>query len=134
VEDIFSVFSLQNTSKYPCDNSIEEESIDRRVLRSLASSDLNLVRAHDIAQKLKISGRTMSRRLAECDTSYNDLLNTHKKELLVQMLKRGRNVDNIAETLGYKEMNSFYRAVRRWYGTGVSNLPKYIDHIPTSKG
>jgi AraC-like DNA-binding protein len=121
VEDIFSVFSLQNTSKYPCDNSIEEERIDRRVLRSLASSDLNLVRAHDIAQKLKISGRTMSRRLAEC-------------ELLVQMLKRGRNVDNIAETLGYKEMNSFYRAVRRWYGTGVSNLPKYIDHIPTSKG
>jgi AraC-like DNA-binding protein len=69
-----------------------------------------------LARALATSSRTLQRRLAECDTTFQSLLSNVRHELAVKHLASGRSVTDTAFLLGFSELSAFSRAFRRWTG------------------
>ena len=92
-----------------------------RVLRIMLDGDLTRVRAEKIADTLGISCTTLRRRLRDDHTSYQFLLD-RARQYRCEALLRERWLPGryLAEELGYLEVNSFYRAFRRWTGLNYS--------------
>jgi AraC-like DNA-binding protein len=69
----------------------------------------------DIANMFGVSERTFRRRLSAANTSYQALLDEHKKQRCLGMMAAGSvSVGSLAESLGYAESASFLRAFKRW--------------------
>jgi AraC family transcriptional regulator, mar-sox-rob regulon activator len=96
-----------------------------RVLQILLNGDLSRVRADSVAESMGISPTTLRRRLRADHTHYQFLLDRARQYRCEQQLRDlwlpGKC---LADQLGYLEVNSFYRAFRRW--TGV-NYSEYKD-------
>ena len=92
-----------------------------RVLQILLRGDLARLRADTVAEQLGISGTTLRRRLRADHTCYQFLLDRARQYRCEQQLRRvwlpGKC---LADQLGYLEVNSFYRAFRRWTGLSYS--------------
>jgi len=70
----------------------------------------------DIAAQLRLSPRTLVRRLQRRDTSYRRLLDGHRRRRAVELLLQPElSVAEIAERLGYGDATNFARACRRWF-------------------
>lgn len=69
------------------------------------------------AARLRVSPRTLQRRLAAEGTSVGDLLGALRRELAARYLREGREIAEVAHRLGYASPASFHRAFRAWYGT-----------------
>jgi len=70
-----------------------------------------------LAQRLGMSRRTLSRRLAEEGTSFRRLFDTARAELAQALLHdRSLSVGDIAYFLQYSEPAAFHRSFRRWMG------------------
>lgn len=70
-----------------------------------------------VAQRLGMSRRTLSRRLAEEGTSFRRLFDTARSELAQALLQdRSLSVGDIAYFLQYSEPAAFHRSFRRWVG------------------
>ncbi len=92
-----------------------------RVLRILLSGDLSRVRAESVAESLGMSCTTLRRRLRADHTSYQFLLDRARQYRCEQRLReRWLPGKCLADELGYLEVNSFYRAFRRWTGLSYS--------------
>ncbi len=106
-----------------------------RVLRILLQGDLARLRAESVAEHLGMSCTTLRRRLRADHTSYQFLLDRARQYRCEQMLADiwlpGKC---LADELGYLEVNSFYRAFRRWTGLSYSayklqrEYPQPIHH------
>jgi AraC-like DNA-binding protein len=71
----------------------------------------------EVARKLALSGRTLQRRLAEAGTTFQDVLDEVRASAARRLLRdRALAVSEVAFSLGYAELSSFYRAFRRWTG------------------
>jgi AraC-like DNA-binding protein len=71
-----------------------------------------------VAKELGISERTLQRRITEEGTTFRQLLNDTRQELVRQYLSDGSvEITETAFLLGYEDPNSFYRAFRSWEGT-----------------
>ncbi|MBB4688286.1 AraC family transcriptional regulator [Amycolatopsis jiangsuensis] len=71
-----------------------------------------------VARRLALSVRTLQRRLAREDTSFQAVLERTRHDLARHYLERpGVTVTEIALLLGYDEPSSFYRAFHQWSGT-----------------
>ncbi|MEM9255731.1 MAG: AraC family transcriptional regulator [Pseudomonadota bacterium] len=92
-----------------------------RVLQILLGGDLSRLRAESVAESLGMSSTTLRRRLRADHTCYQFLLDRARQYRCEQLL---RNVwlpgKCLADELGYLEVNSFYRAFRRWTGLTYS--------------
>ncbi len=106
--------------------SLDENDIAQRVkvkiVEMMPSGD---VTADTIAKKLYMSNRSFSRRLSEADTSFRDLLEETRREMVSHYLK-DENVDlqEIPYLLGYRSYSSFFKAYKRWTGktpTGMTH-------------
>jgi AraC-like DNA-binding protein len=72
----------------------------------------------DVASALGLSARTLRRRLADEDASYQGVLDEVRESLAERMLATGRlTVGDVAQRLGYAEASSFIHAFKRWKGT-----------------
>ncbi len=92
-----------------------------RVLQILLEGDLYRLRADSVASELGMSGTTLRRRLRADHTSYQFLLDRARQYRCEQQLQRvWRPGKCMADELGYLEVNSFYRAFRRWTGITYS--------------
>jgi len=92
-----------------------------RVLDILLSGDLARLRADSVAEKLGMSSTTLRRRLRADHTSYQFLLDRARHYRCEQQLRqRWLPGKCLADQLGYLEVNSFYRAFRRWTGLTYS--------------
>ena len=92
-----------------------------RVLKILLGGDLSRVRADSVAHQLGISGTTMRRRLKEDHTTYQFLLDRTRQYRCEQLIRETWMPGKcVADRLGYLEVNSFYRAFRRWTGLSYS--------------
>lgn len=94
-----------------------------RVIQMLLGGDLSRLRSETIADDLGISPTTLRRRLRADETNYQALLD------LVRQYRCEKQLDErwlpgkcIAWELGYAEVNSFYRAFRRWTGLNYSEI------------
>ena len=92
-----------------------------RVLQILLRGDLARLRADSVAESLGMSSTTLRRRLRADHTCYQFLLDRARQYRCEQKLKQvwlpGKC---LADELGYLEVNSFYRAFRRWTGLTYS--------------
>ncbi|NQX89067.1 MAG: helix-turn-helix transcriptional regulator [Halioglobus sp.] len=92
-----------------------------RVLHILLEGNLARLRADSVAESLGMSSTTLRRRLRADHTCYQFLLDRARQYRCEQVLRDmwlpGKC---LAAELGYLEVNSFYRAFRRWTGLSYS--------------
>lgn len=71
----------------------------------------------EVAEQLGASPRTLRRRLEAEGTSFQQILDHHRRELSVRLLLEGTsNLHEVCFVLGFADGASFQRAFRRWYG------------------
>jgi len=82
--------------------------------RGLASGRPELL---DIARELRMSRRTLQRRILEEGKTFRDLLSEARQEVVRELLSDpSTTIDEVAYLLGYQDSASFYRAFRDWEG------------------
>jgi AraC family mar-sox-rob regulon transcriptional activator len=92
-----------------------------RVLQILLGGNLARLRADSVAESLGMSSTTLRRRLRADHTCYQFLLDRARQYRCEQVLRAmWRPGKCLADELGYLEVNSFYRAFRRWTGLSYS--------------
>lgn len=73
--------------------------------------------AEHIAGRLRMSVRTLARRLRDLGTSHRELLDQLRHDLALRYLKDPAfSIGEVAFLLGYSEPSAFHRAFRRWTG------------------
>ena len=93
------------------------------VMDLLLSGDLLRLRSEEVADHLHVSPTTLRRRLRADHTNYQHILDHVRQYRCAQLLdKRWLPGKSVAWELGYAEVNSFYRAFRRWTGQNYSDL------------
>jgi len=71
-----------------------------------------------VARQLGMSGRSLTRRLAEEGTTFSDILDSLRRRLALSYLGDPRiSLQQIAWLLGYSEIGAFYHAFKRWTGS-----------------
>lgn len=63
-----------------------------------------------------ISARTLARRLAEEEATFSELAQNVRFEIAQRLLKSGKSLTEIAETLGYSDTTAFIRAFKQVAG------------------
>jgi AraC-like DNA-binding protein len=72
-----------------------------------------------VAADLHMTERTLRRKLAELDTSFQQILADTRRQLAEYFLRDSRmSVGEIAERLGYSDPSNFANAFRQWTGQG----------------
>jgi len=75
----------------------------------------------DIAKALHMSRRTLQRKLADADLTYQQLLDDTRRELALRYIDDpGRSFTEITFLLGFSGQSAFTRAFRRWTGGSPS--------------
>ncbi|PKM30299.1 MAG: AraC family transcriptional regulator [Gammaproteobacteria bacterium HGW-Gammaproteobacteria-11] len=70
-----------------------------------------------VASALRMSTRTLQRRLQDEHTSFQQLLDETRRELAMQFLRQRRlTLLEIAYLLGFADPSNFFRAFKRWFG------------------
>jgi AraC-like DNA-binding protein len=71
-----------------------------------------------LAARLRVSERTLQRRLSQEGTSLQALLDDLRRELSLRHLaESGESIAEIAFVLGFSEVSAFHRAFKRWTGS-----------------
>lgn len=102
----------------------ESDAFDRALqqvlLKRLPEGQISLER---LAADLHQSPRTLQRRLATRNLTWQQLLDRTRRELAQQyLLDRSLSLSEIALLLGYSEQSAFSRAFRRWTDTAPRSL------------
>ena len=91
------------------------ERVERLIADRLAHREAKL---DIVATELGVSPRSLSRKLAELDTSFNGIVESLRKELARRYLQESNlSVTEIAFLLGYSEVSTFNHAFKRWTGS-----------------
>jgi AraC-like DNA-binding protein len=70
-----------------------------------------------VADQLRMTPRTLQRKLQELGTSHNELLEQMRRQLAMRYLReREMAICEVAYLLGFSESSSFHRAFKRWTG------------------
>ncbi len=94
-----------------------------KVVNLLARGDLSRLRSDFIADELGVSPTTLRRRLRADRISYQELLDQVRQyRCECQLEERWVPGKTLAWNLGYAEVNSFYRAFKRWTGSNYSEM------------
>lgn len=73
---------------------------------------------HDVARELRLSTRTLQRRLTEDGATFQQLMEEARRELARHyLLHSSLELNETAYLLGYEDANSFFRAFHEWEGT-----------------
>ncbi|OYT95610.1 MAG: AraC family transcriptional regulator [Pseudomonas sp. PGPPP3] len=95
----------------------------QRVVTLLASLPEHYPDICQIAQHLKITERTLRRRLTAEGSSYRQILDEARYERAQRILERTQiNAEQLAELLGYSDASSFRQAFRRWTGMTLNEF------------
>jgi AraC-like DNA-binding protein len=92
------------------------EFIVSQVERILGDSAGIMPNVSSIATQLRLSRRTLVRRLEHEGTSFRSVLEAHRRRRSLELLADpSLDVSEIADRLGYSEPSNFSRAFRRWF-------------------
>ncbi|NUR58100.1 MAG: AraC family transcriptional regulator [Catenulispora sp.] len=79
------------------------------------------------ARRHSASERTLRRRLAECGTTYEQLVDGVRRERAELLLRRPEpTLRDVARQAGFSDERALRRAVQRWYGMGPVELRKRL--------
>jgi len=91
-----------------------EQQLYQYVLRAMQDGKPTI---EEVARYMKLSVRTLHRRLEERQLVFKQLLQKTREQLAKQYLKEGRlTLSEIALLLGYSEQSAFSRAFKQWLG------------------
>ncbi|MBW2441543.1 MAG: AraC family transcriptional regulator [Deltaproteobacteria bacterium] len=83
-----------------------------------------------VAQRLKMSTRSLQRKLQDARTTFGTLLDEVRQELAEHYIHDSTvSLTEIAFVLGYSEYSSFWRAYKRWTKTSPSEIRKLEPNI-----
>ena len=106
-----------------CEEALSYRRANQATFRSKIENEIvpllphRKVAAADIAQRLALSRRTLSRRLAQENLTFAELMDELRLDLAKRYLAdRSLSISQIAWLLGYREIGSFSHAFKRWTG------------------
>src|SRR5262252_8724267 len=89
-------------------------------------------RRDEVAGELRMSERTLQRRLEGEATSFVELLDNTRRELAEQYLRRLHlSLAQAAYLLGFADQSSFFRACRRWFDLSPGRYRSQLIGNPT---
>jgi AraC-like DNA-binding protein len=84
----------------------------------------------DVAKALRMSPRTLQRRLKDDGTSFQDVVDSVREELArVAMANPKYSLGEVAYLLGFSEISAFTRAFKRWTGMTPSQWRDRSNHL-----
>lgn len=90
------------------------------IVDELSSCVLNKQR---VAERLHMSARSLQARLAERETSFQQIMDATRRELALGYLERSTiTVTEAAYLLGFSDISNFTRAFRRWTGSSPTEF------------
>lgn len=86
-----------------------------------------------VARTLCMSPRSLQRRLQDCETSFNTLVDNARRDAALELILDPKiTVSDIAVRIGFSEPSAFDRAFRRWTGSSPGHYRrKQQDHAHT---
>lgn len=94
--------------------------VERAIAESLSSGNSTV---DNIARRLGYSTRTLTRRLGEAGTTFQDVLSEFREALARRYLQQGdMSQAQIAFLLGYSDVSNFSTAFKRWTGQSPNSL------------
>lgn len=86
-------------------------------IRALFAARTDFPSITEVAKQLRMSTRTLKRKLAEHDTTFSALRDDQRRQRALLLLEnRELSIGEIATKLGYSELPNFTRAFRKWTG------------------
>ena len=102
------------SARLPESNSIVGE-LRRFLVTRMAQGDSEI---EMVARSMATSVRSLQRKLAATGTSYQEILDSIRREAAARHLAdRALSITEVGYLLGYSEPASFHRAFKRWYGS-----------------
>ncbi len=104
-----------------CERQLESMGSDSPVVdhvrRLVLRRDAGVRSFDELAAVVRVSPRTLRRRLADARVSFSTLLDEARRDRALLLLRsRGVSTKDVAERVGYSNVANFMRAFRRWTG------------------
>jgi AraC-like DNA-binding protein len=115
-----------------CERALRDLGLDGGIVervRSLVAGPQGVRTLEEVAAQLRLSARTLKRRLAAQGVSYSELLERERCQR-AQFLLRSSELPllEITERLGYSTLPNFARAFRRWTGQTPAAYRRNAPH------
>ncbi|MDH5752864.1 MAG: AraC family transcriptional regulator [Deltaproteobacteria bacterium] len=82
-----------------------------------------------VARDLAMGPRTLQKRLQKEGVQFSDLLDTERKSAVLQLLfDPNMKLEDIASSLGFRDVSSLHRSFRRWFGTTPSQYRETLSY------
>lgn len=105
------------------------EGVTGEVYRLLMAVPGNFPSMEEVAERLNTSLRTLRRKLALEDSSFQQILDDVRSTLALEYLQSSKmSTDDIGMLLGFTDTANFRRALRRWTGKGLEQLRLAAAH------
>ncbi|UGA53673.1 AraC family transcriptional regulator [Vibrio sp. VB16] len=89
----------------------------KKILEESFDSGEGVPSAVQVASKMYVSRQTLFRRLQSEGTNYTGIVNLFRKYRVKKLLNStGLSISEVSYRLGFKDVSSFYKAYRRWFG------------------
>lgn len=113
LRDYFDATCKQLVAAIPVNDTMTAQ-LRKQLIATMDGGDVSI---EAIAKKLATSSRTLQRRLAEENTSYNDVLAEVRIDFAKRYLSRGTmSASEVAYLVGFTEPPAFFKAFKRWTG------------------
>jgi AraC-like DNA-binding protein len=113
LHDVLRRYAETSLAALPQPESVTEK-VRRLIVEQLASGEFSLEEA---ARRLRMSSRTLGRRLSEEGTTFKSLVDDTRKRIALRYVAgHDLGLAEVALLSGFTETPSFYRAFRRWTG------------------
>ena len=90
------------------------------LLEQLTSGELS---EEDMARQLHMSRRTLQRRLAESNITYQKLVDDTRRDLALRYMEDpGKSITDVTFLLGFSGQSAFTRAFKRWTGMSPTHF------------
>ncbi len=112
-----SRFLMEHLDKQKSQVTALRSELHRAILDALPEG---APRVESIAKQLKVSPRTLQRRLQEEQTSFGAQVDEARHALALALVRSDRPLKEVAFLLGFSQQSAFARAFRRWTGSAPS--------------
>jgi AraC-like DNA-binding protein len=113
LSDLLEAYARELLSRVPAEHSFVDR-VRACVARRLPNGSPGI---EDVAAELRMSARSVRRRLAAEGATYRGTLDALRCELALRALEsHQQGIDAIAQELGFSDASAFHKAFRRWTG------------------
>ena len=96
--------------------------LSSKIRNALVKSPGEFPTLEEMSRRLKMGSRTLRRRLVQENLTYQQILDTTRKDLAIQYLKyTSLTPKEIGFLLGYNSVSNFRRAFKGWTGNKLTD-------------